>query len=166
MFKKGVPTNMRLYHGSDQIIDVPKIIKPNRKTDFGSGFYTTWSEKQAESWSKIVCKRRGSEQAYVSEYEYSENSECTVLLFDGPTAEWFDFIISNRKGESNHEYDIVIGPVADDSVYETLFRFEIGDIDREEAILKLKTAKLDGQVLFHTDKSLNCIKYIGYKEVR
>ena len=88
-----------------------------------------------------------------------------ILEFDGPTAEWFDFITSNRMSESEHNYDIIIGPVADDSVYETSFSFEMGEITREESIMQLKAAKLDGQVLFHTDKSLRCIKYVGYREV-
>ena len=57
------------------------------------------------------------------------------------------------------------GPVADDSVYDTLFLFESGYITREEAIRKLNSAKLDGQILFHTDKSLECITYIDSWEV-
>ena len=88
-----------------------------------------------------------------------------ILVFDGPTVEWFDFIICNRKGAFTHDYDIIIGPVADDSEYDTLFLFESGFISREEAIRKLNSARLDGQILFHTDKSLECITYINSWEV-
>ena len=88
-----------------------------------------------------------------------------VLFFDGPSAEWFDFIIRNRKGTFTHDYDIILGPVADDSVYDTLFLFESGYITREEAIRELNSAKLDGQILFYTDKSLECITYIDSWEV-
>ena len=65
----------------------------------------------------------------------------------------------------DHEYDLVIGPVADDGVYETIFEYESGVISKETAIRFLKSAKLDNQVTFHTDKSLECIRFIGYKEL-
>ena len=45
---------MRLYHGSDQIVERPEIIHKDHKTDFGEGFYTTESKKQAESWANRV----------------------------------------------------------------------------------------------------------------
>lgn len=104
-------------------------------------------------------------EAFVTEFDYEEKPEMNVLIFDGPSAEWFDFIIRNRKGTFTHDCDIIIGPVADDSVYDTLFLFESGYITREEAIRKLNSAKLDGQILFHTDKSLECITYIDSWEV-
>lgn len=42
---------MILFHGSDIIIEEPKILVPNRALDFGIGFYTTANRSQAE---KIV----------------------------------------------------------------------------------------------------------------
>ncbi len=60
---------------------------------------------------------------------------------------------------------MIIGPVADDNVYETLFNYSIGRITKEEAILELKSVTLDGQILFHTDKSLEYVTFLGYKEV-
>ena len=88
-----------------------------------------------------------------------------VLIFDGPTEEWFDFVEFNRMGVSIHDYDIVIGPVADEGVFKVLFRYEQGYLTKEQTIQQLEAAKLDGQVLFHTDKSLGCLRYIGYWEV-
>ena len=104
-------------------------------------------------------------EAFVTEFDYEEKPGMNVLIFDGLSAEWFDFIIRNRKGTFTHDYDIILGPVADDSVYDTLFLFESGYITREEAIRKLNSAKLDGQILFYTDKSLECITYIDSWEV-
>ena len=63
-------------------------------------------------------------EAFVTEFDYEEKPGMNVLIFDGPSAEWFDFIIRNRKGTFTHDYDIILGPVADDSVYDTLFLFE------------------------------------------
>lgn len=156
---------MKVYHGSDTVVQKPRILHSKRRMDFGSGFYTTQSRTQAEKWARSVRRRRDSPEAFVTEFDYEEKPEMNVLIFDGPFAEWFDFIIRNRKGTFTHDYDIIIGPVADDSVYDTLFLFESGYITREEAIRKLNSAKLDGQIMFHTDKSLECITYIDSWEV-
>ena len=156
---------MKVYHGSDTVVQKPRILHSKRRMDFGSGFYTTQSRTQAEKWARSVRRRRDSPEAFVTEFDYEEKPEMNVLIFDGPSAEWFDFIIRNRKGTFTHDYDIILGPVADDSVYDTLFLFESGYITREEAIRKLNSAKLDGQILFHTDKSLECITYIDSWEV-
>ncbi len=72
----------------------------------------------------------------------------------------------NRMVGRDHGFDIVSGPVADEGVYYVLMLFESGAISKMDAIHKLKSAKLDGQVLFHTDKSLESITFIGYREVR
>ncbi len=165
MFQNGHPKHMRLYHGSDQIVREPRILEPNRRMDFGKGFYTTQSYAQAEKWARDVRKKRRTEHAYVSEYEYNETGRHSVLVFDGPTEEWLDFVEMNRLEDSEHEYDIVIGPVADEGVYYTLMLYESGAISCEETLIRLKSAKLDGQVLFHSAKSLEDIVFVGYEEV-
>lgn len=88
-----------------------------------------------------------------------------MIVFEGSTDEWFDFVHSNRVDRIEHDYDIIVGPVADDNVYETIFSYEAGLLTKEQAIIALKTARLDGQVLFHTDKSLEHLRYLGYGEV-
>ena len=60
---------------------------------------------------------------------------------------------------------MVIGPVADDGVYDTLIDYSRGYLTKEMAVEKLKTRDFDGQILFHTDKSLNHLVYIGEWEV-
>lgn len=83
MFWNWHPKRMRLYHGSDQIVERPRILEPNRRMDFGKGFYTTQSYKQAERWARDVRRKRGADYAYVSEYEYNESGRLKVLVFDG-----------------------------------------------------------------------------------
>ena len=85
----------------------------------------------------------------------NNSSKAYINLYDsGPTEEWLDFVMTNRLTDKDHRYDIVMGPVADDDVYETLHRYQYGLITKEETIYLLKSTKLDGQILFHTDKSL------------
>ena len=40
--------NINLYHGSLEIVEFPKILKPNRTLDYGKGFYTTTDFNQAK----------------------------------------------------------------------------------------------------------------------
>ena len=157
--------DMRVYHGSDQIVDKPRIIDPTRNMDFGKGFYTTESEKQAETWAIKTRDRRESKKAYVSVYDFRSIDDLKILFFDEPTEEWFDFIHSNRIHGVEHDYDVIVGPVADDGVIMTLFKYDNLMLNKTDAIQELKTAKYQGQVLFHTNKSLGSIKFIEYREV-
>ncbi len=157
---------MIIYHGSDLIVHSPRIMNPTRKTDFGKGFYTTESKKQAERWASVVRMRNNSSKAYINLYEFEINQDLKIKRFSGPTEEWLDFVMTNRLTDKDHRYDIVMGPVADDDVYETLHRYQYGLITKEETIYLLKSTKLDGQILFHTDKSLESISFIGEQEVR
>ena len=53
------------------IIENPKIILPNRRLDYGNGFYTTTSFLQAEEWAKRKM-RQLVEVSYVNVYEVDE----------------------------------------------------------------------------------------------
>ena len=58
-----------------------------------------------------------------------EDSPLIVKVFDGYTKEWAEFILKNRKNISDtpvHNYDIVVGPIADDTVGLQMRRFEQG----------------------------------------
>ena len=63
---------MILYHGSDVVVDNPKIIKSNRTLDFGNGFYTTTSKEQACKWASIKKNREQSENGILNIYEISD----------------------------------------------------------------------------------------------
>ena len=47
---------MICYHGSDTVVDSPKILEPKRPLDFGGGFYVTTSQEQAKNWAKKVAE--------------------------------------------------------------------------------------------------------------
>ena len=158
---------MKLYHGSLEIVQEPRIIKPTRTLDYGTGFYTTTSYEQAEQW----VRRRMTAQAnvgYINVYEMdnASMSEMNILWFDEPTEEWVDFVMSNRTLINfEHNNDLVYGPVANDRVYAAFALYESELLDKEGLIKELKTYKLVDQMLFHTDKSLKYLKYIEVKEI-
>ena len=101
---------MKLYHGSNIEVRKPEI-RPSKFTkDFGVGFYCTRLKRQAKRWA---CRKTPS---VISEYEFIRKSELSVKVFSNMTDEWLDFIVSCRRGYT-HNYDIVIGPMANDQVY-------------------------------------------------
>ncbi len=158
---------MKVYHGSLVVVENPEIRVGDRYLDFGYGFYTTMNEEQAVKWTAKQKNRKGTDIGYVSAYDFDlekAEAELKILRFDKADKEWLDFVFANRKGQSRETYDIVIGPVADDGVYEVVRLYEIGVYDLEEALKRLKVEELYNQVLFHTEKSLAYLKFIGMEE--
>lgn len=157
---------MDIYHGSDVKVDKPKILKSNRLLDFGIGFYTTSNKEQAIRWAEKVSLRNNSKNKYLSTYHFNiteAKEKLQVIEFTSPDESWLDFITDNRRGrEINNEYDIVIGPVADDNVYSTVKLFETGVLNKDEAISRLKVVKLFDQILFHSNKSLEFCLFSSY----
>lgn len=156
-----------LYHGGSHIIPSPKIIEPNRTLDFGKGYYTTTSESQAEKLVKDRISRRKWPGGYVNSYQFDLEYALTRLnikQFDAPNEEWVDFVLQNRNNEGFiHDYDIVVGPVANDNVYRQFALFENGAISKETLISELLPYKLVDQYLFHTDESLRYLKFLTHK---
>lgn len=158
-----------LYHGGSDIIKSPEIRKPNRTLDFGKGFYLTSSESQAKDWviRRIQNDRIGS--GYVNEYAIDIDSLASTLnikSFDSPDDEWLDFVMNNRQDpDFEHDFDIVIGPVADDRVYTAFALFEGGTISREGLIAELRTYRLVDQFLFHTNKALAYLNFVDAKRI-
>ena len=158
---------MILYHGSIEIVDNPEIRIPSRTLDYGSGFYTTTSFKQAEYWVKRKLNT-STPVGYVNVYEFDETliKSLNALLFESPTKKWLDFVMNNRTNKDfNHNFDVVYGPVANDKVYAAFALYEGGIIDKQNLISELKAYKLVDQYLFHTDKAVKALKFIEAKEV-
>lgn len=154
---------MRIYHGSLEIVNHPRILQPNRKLDYGKGFYTTTSEKQSREWVERRVHENGASCGYVNVYEFDEEklSEFKSLVFSEPNEEWAEFVLANRtKNGFDHDYDIVYGPVANDRVYLQFGLYESGAIGLETLIRELKTYKLVDQYLFHTDKALTALRFV------
>lgn len=157
---------MIVYHGSNMIVDQPKLIRQNRTLDFGYGFYTTTNLDQAVNFAGKVTDRRGSGSPCISMYDVPEvealQSRYKVLIFTEPDEDWLDFVFANRNGSySGVHYDIVFGPVANDTIYRTFVAYEAGILTREETIARLKVKKLYNQMTFATEEVLKELKFIG-----
>lgn len=158
-----------LFHGGSHIITNPEIREPVRNLDFGKGFYLTSSIQQAERWVKKRLINSG-DRGYVNTYEFDADNAFKTLkikIFETADEEWIDFVIQNRMEDGFlHDYDIVVGPVADDKVYTQLSLFEGGIISKENLIENLLTFRLVDQYLFHTEKALPYLKYLSHYEIK
>ena len=158
---------MILYHGSLEIVKQPRIMEASRPLDFGRGFYTTTSLQQALRWVKLRMEQSNAKDGYINMYEYSPMKGLKVRRFRSANAAWVDFVHDNRtKLDFEHDYDIVEGPVANDNVYLSFNLYESGIITKAELIRRLKTYKLVDQLLFHTEQSLDTLKFVDYKEIK
>ena len=164
---------MRLYHGGSIAVPNPQPVSPekNRPLDFGSGFYTTTSLEQAQRWLKIRSEQsKEFGKGVVSVFEIDDEalacSGLKIKRFSSTDLEpWFDFVMANRhKRGFDHDFDLVIGPVANDKVFTTLTLYETGILDKIQTILQLKTYVLWDQYLFHTAEALKYLKYLGTVE--
>ena len=156
---------MILYHGSNVIVDQPKLIRQNRYLDFGFGFYTTTNREQAVNFAQKVTDRRKMGEATLNIYSVNEAvafQECKVLQFDSPDEAWLDFVAANRQGTYQGEkYDLIYGAVANDDVYRTIALYMTGVLDKEQTLSSLKIRKLFNQLVFAAEKSLQYLKFEG-----
>lgn len=159
---------MRVYHGSLDRVPAPEIRQATRTLDYGTGFYTTTSAKQAEDWVRKRMNDSGARKGYVNEYELDLDGlklfHCA--FFDSPTDEWLDFVMHNRLDRNfTHNYDVVYGPVANDRVYACFALYEGGVMSKENLIAELKTYELVDQYLFHTEQALHALRFVKAKEI-
>lgn len=156
------------FHGGTEVVEKPEIRKSPRNLDFGIGFYTTQSREQAARWAERQRKVRGLPVSIVNKYDISGlwSAELACKTFEGATEEWLDAVIACRKGTDVFApYDVVVGPVADDNVYETIRLYESGVYTREETIRRLKTERLFNQLTFKSDKALAFCRFVSSESV-
>lgn len=159
---------MKLYHGSNVEVRNPKILESDRKLDFGTGFYLTTSYEQAEKWAVLTAKRRNYGKPFISVFEYDEegSNELSVLKFQNADEKWLRFVSANRKNLSEkNDYDVVIGPVANDRTMPVISLFFEGVYTEEETVKRLLPQKLKDQIVFKTKKSLQYLKFVEVVEV-
>ena len=150
---------MILYHGSYIEISKPDLEHSRKNVDFGAGFYTTPIREQAAKWCEKF-KRRGKE-GVISVYFFSTETEdeLKILKFDSYSEAWLDFILRCRKGNDETDYDVVIGGVANDKVFNTVELFFDGLIEKSEAIRRLRYERPNLQICFRTQKALDTLRF-------
>ena len=145
---------MELYHGSNVAVQNPKVLTNGHYKDFGYGFYCTRLEKQAKKWAML--KRNNH---IVNIYEFQENPKLKTCIFPQMSESWLDFVVHCRQG-IEHNYDIVEGPMADDTIWDYIEDFVRGKISREAFWTLVKFKYPTHQIVFCTQDALSALKFI------
>ncbi len=151
---------MLLYHGSKTIVESPEIRIQKYNKDFYFGFYCTLLPEQAIRWAT-----RFDGIGYLNEYLYTPNDTLRVKRFPEMSEEWLDFIVSCRLGYP-HDYDIVEGLMADDTIFNYVQNFADGKISRAAFWELAKFKKPTHQISFHTARALTTLSFVKGSEVR
>ena len=144
---------MALFHGSNVIVQKPRILTNGHYKDFGYGFYCTKFEKQAVRWALVKKKNH-----IVNVYDYIEQQDLNICRFSEMTEEWLDFVVNCRRG-MEHNYDIVEGPMADDTIWDYIEDYINGQISREAFWVLVKFKYPTHQIVFCTEKSLSSLMF-------
>ena len=150
---------MTVFHGGYEPVEKPEIRKGRNTKDFGDGFYCTIIKEQAQRWA------RRYDSKIVSIYNVRINTTLKIKDFKEMTDEWLDFIIDCRAGRS-HDYDIVIGAMADDQIYNFISDYMDGVITREQFWVLAKFKYPTHQIAFCSEEALKCLEYRGFEEVK
>ncbi len=166
---------MRLYHGSNIVIDSINLAMCRPYKDFGKGFYLTDIKEQAEKMAVRVSKIYGGSPV-VNTFEiqdgFREIDDIKVKDFGlETTEEWAKFVMNNRNRtftnlkdtlcNKDNKYDIVIGPVADDNMALLFRQYENEIIDFETLLKGMIYKKTSSQYSFHTEKSIKLLRKVG-----
>jgi hypothetical protein len=149
---------MIVYHGGYCEIKSPKILPSRNNKDFGQGFYCTAFQMQAQRWASRF------DTPVISQFVYTENKTLNMLKFVDMTEQWLDFIADCRSGKM-HNFDIVIGAMANDQVWNYIADFLSGLLTREQFWILAKFKKPTHQIAFCTEAALETMLFTRSYEV-
>lgn len=142
-----------LYHGSRVVVKYPEIRVQRFQKDFFWGFYCTTIERQAVRWAT-----KFGTAGIVNVYSFDDQADLSVKRFPEMTEEWLDFIAACRAG-TPHSYDVVDGPMADDTIFNYVQSFLDGEISRTAFWELAKFKYPTRQISFHTAKALAALRF-------
>ena len=159
---------IRLYHGSNVAIETIDLSRSKRGKDFGQGFYLNANPDQAMEMAARTTRFLNEGIPTLSCFEFDEDKAMenglNIKVFTGYSEEWAEFVVMNRKNNSDvsaHPYDIVIGPIADDTVGVQIRRFIMGYLSASALVDELRFKGDHAiQYFFGTPKAVKLLKRI------
>ena len=146
-----------LYHGTGATFENPDLDNSREDVDFGVGFYTTQNKEMAKKWAS--SKRKST----INTYSFNRIGDLKIYTFK-LDEEWLDFVTNNRLGIDSQKkydkYDILIGPTAENKVFDTVNEYIKGTYTKKEAIQYITVAGFDQQIVFKTEKAIQSLKFI------
>ncbi len=152
-----------LHHGTDQEINNPIWNNGSRYRDFGQCFYTTYNLAMAKNWAK----RRSSNKTgvvchYVIDFSKTPSQKLHIKRFNAD-AEWAEFVYNNRYNPDfkRPDYDIIIGPLADNKLTEQFQKIKTENKTFEEIAMHIKYSRYKAlQICFCSDNAMLLLRRV------
>ncbi len=145
-----------LYHTGLSLIRRPELGRGRKNADFGPGFYTSPDAAFARRWAAP-----GDAEVFVNTYVLrTDGLDIRTLERDGA---WFDTILSNRRGRGDPLLgcDAAAGPIANDTLFDTMGILTSGLIGPEKALRLLRIGPEYRQVVIKSERALSHLEWTG-----
>jgi len=167
---------LTVYHGTTSLINTINVAIGKPYKDFGRGFYVTEDFKHAKNLAirnRRLEQERGIKECAAYVYTYTMDvlkaKEFAHKVFNVADLEWMRFVLGNRSVRGkNHNYDIVIGPTANDDtslVLKSYFSGLYGDVESERALTlaldMIEAENLPSQIYFGSNEATVCLTQKG-----
>ena len=168
-----------IYHGSQQIVEVPKFGIGKKYNDYGQGFYCTENIELAKEWACPV-KNDGYANKYILHLDGMNVMHLTNGQFN--ILNWLAILLSNRKfditspvGNSAREFilsrfmpdttnvDVMIGYRADDSYFSFAEDFVNNTISLRDLNRAMQLGTLGEQIVLLSERSFKQIEFANYE---
>ena len=154
---------MRLFHGSNVVVETIDLSKSKKYKDFGQAFYLSEDKEQALKMAEAKVIQFGGIES-ISEFEFDEkylsDKRLNVRIFTEYSKEWAEFVFNNRNEELDysHDNDIVYGPIADDYIGLQIRDFKRNNITFEQFLQRIQYHKgVTFQYAFCSPKSIELL---------
>ena len=148
-------TAMKLYHTGREEIREPDIRRGRKNADFGQGFYLTPDRDFTYRWAGT--------DSVVNVYELDETG-LQVLRLER-NEEWFNAIFYNRRLQDTLQADVVIGPIANDTIFDTFGIISSGYLEAADAMKLLMIGPEYTQVVLKTEEAAGRLRWIGVETI-
>lgn len=170
---------MRIYHGSDHIIEHPEYGLGKPYNDYGRGFYCTESLDMALEWGV----QRGRD-GYANAYELNDAGLTLLDLNDEKygVLHWLALLLANREFDipsplaleakeyllqtfaiDYEEYDLIRGYRADDSYFSFAQDFINGTISVQQLARAMRLGKLGQQIVLKSERAFERLRFVDAK---
>lgn len=157
----GDENRILLYHTGFYVLENPDIHFGKKNADFGQGFYLSDNEEFSHRWAKS----RANQKTYINTYELTL-SGLKVKVFDRDE-QWFRYIFDNRSGkpDSLQDYDVIIGPIANDTIYDVMGITTSGYLTDADSLQLLKLGPAYHQITIKSPLAKENLKWINCRQL-
>lgn len=168
-----------IYHGSQQIVEIPEFGIGKNYNDYGQGFYCTESIELAKEWACPI-KNDGYSNKYIMHFDGMNVMHLTKGKFN--ILNWLAILLAHRKfditspvGNNARDFilerfmpdttgvDVMIGYRADDSYFSFAEDFVNNTISLRDLNLAMQLGTLGEQVVLLSERSFKQIEFVEYE---